>query len=501
MDKSLLICLLLFPGICLSSFEADVEEEPLFTTTAPTTPFMCNTKPGDSGVLDSTSDSWSDIHPWHTTTVPTTTTTTESTAQEEKDDEDTETVEEKSDEAEDLNDLENQDNECTQDATPEDIQKFSQAVMDFSVDLLKQTDPEFKKPHVIISPFSVALGLLQLSLGAGEETEKRLLETLHLKSVKCLHSQLRRTQHELTSSIMKIASRMYIKKGFKIKKDFMKRAEKWYGSKTLNLAKNKEQNLESINEWVRKATEGMIPKFLSEIPADMVLMLLNAMYFKGIWHNKFDPSMTVQDTFHINDELTVPVDMMTAQKFPLRWYNHELLDSQVAKLPFKGNMSFVVVTPFQFKWNISKLLDNFNQSDIYHRFPRPKQTLFRMPKLNLDFKLELTQALSNLGLGQLFSKPDLSGISDEPLYVSSVQHQSNLVLNEEGAQAAAATAVITSRSLASYSINRPFLFFLFDDATRLPLFLGYVRNPSPDSYYKKKELNFQSNPDKGSIPK
>uniref|UniRef100_A0A8C5PDZ9 Serpin family F member 2 n=1 Tax=Leptobrachium leishanense TaxID=445787 RepID=A0A8C5PDZ9_9ANUR len=393
----------------------------------------------------------------------------------------------------------NQDSECDENTPPEEIQKFSQAVMAFSIDLLKQADPEFKKPNLIISPFSVALGLLQLSLGAGEKTQKILLETLHMQSVKCLHSTLNTVRHDLTESVMKIANRMYLKKGFQIKKDFAKKAEKWYGAKPHNLAGSKEQNLRLINKWVNDVTEGMIPKFLSEIPANMVLMLLNAMYFKGVWRNKFDPSMTVQDVFYINDDLTVPVDMMTAQKFPLRWYIHEHLDCQVVKLPFKGNTSFVVLMPQQFQWNLSKILDNFNLTDVYNRIPRPKQTLFRMPRLNLDFKLELLNPLSNLGLGHLFSNPDLSGISDEQLFVSSVQHQSNLDLNEEGAEAAAATAVITSRSLTSYSINRPFLFFLFEDSVELPLFLGYVRNPSPDSFYKKKELNFQNSEGKDPI--
>ncbi|XP_053313075.1 alpha-2-antiplasmin [Spea bombifrons] len=500
MEKTL-IFLLIIPGIFssaeLTSGDA-LDTEISRTTTVCTT---CNTEIPSSGVADSTSDSWSDIHPWVTTEYPTTATTTEETTTTEPSEHlENEPNKETSSEVDDQDDSKDHDDQCDENAQPEEVKKFAEAMMDFSIDLLKHADPELKKPNVVISPFSVALGLLQLSLGAGKDTEKKLLETLHVQSLKCLHNTLNNVREELKKT-MKMASRIYLKKGFRIKKCFLKRSEEWYGSKTLNLARNKDDNLESINKWVREVTEGMIPKFLSDMPSDVVLMLLNAMHFKGVWKNKFDPNMTVQDVFYVSDDLTVPVDMMTAQKYPLRWFLHENLDSQVAKLSFKGNMSFVVVMPLHYQWNLSKILDNFNRTELYSRFPKEKQTFLRMPKLQLDFKLELNNALSTLGLGELFHHPDLSGISDESLFVSSVQHQSSLEVNEEGAEAAAVTAVITSRSLASYSINRPFLFFLFDDARGLPMFLGYVRNPSPGSYYKKKEFRFQDKNGKGSIPK
>ncbi|KAM8976222.1 alpha-2-antiplasmin [Pelodytes ibericus] len=497
MDKAVLFCLLILPGICYTSADSDVDVAATQSSegagTLYTSPYT--TVASTLGIADSTSDSWLDLNP-ATTVQDLTTTATEATCNTKAD-----SAEEKSSETDDLDGLENNDGECEQNPSPMEIQKFSKAMMAFSIDLLKQADPQQTKPNVVMSPFSVALALLQLSIGAGKETEKKLLETLHMQSMKCLHNTLSKVQNDLTKTVMRIANRLYVKKGFQIKQSFLKRVENWYGSKALNLAKGKEENLKSINKWVSDATEGMIPTFLSDIPANMVLMLLNAMYFKGIWRNKFDPSMTIQDTFYVNDELSVPVDMMTAQKYPLRWFMHEQIDSQVAKLSFKGNMSFIVIMPLHFQWNLSKILDNFNQTEIYHRFTKEKHTFLRMPKLSLDFKLDLSQALSSLGLGHLFTNPDLSGISDEPLFVSSVQHQSSLKLNEEGAEASAATAIITSRSLASYSINRPFLFIIIDDSTGLPLFLGYVRNPNPGYFYKEKEFRFKDKPDKGSIPK
>ncbi|KAM4045314.1 alpha-2-antiplasmin [Anomaloglossus baeobatrachus] len=176
----------------------------------------------------------------------------------------------------------------------------------------------------------------------------------------------------------------------------------------------------------------------------------------------------------------------------------------VARLPFKGNTSLVIIIPLQTNWNLSRILDNLNRTELYRRFYKEKPTSLKVPKLNLDFKLELSQVLSNLGLGQLFSHPDLRGISDEPLCVSSVEHQSTLLLNEEGVEAAAATASFMTRSFSTFSINRPFLFFLYDDITGLPLFTGYVRNPKPGSEKKRNEPLYspENKPiTKGSIPK
>lgn len=96
--------------------------------------------------------------------------------------------------------------------------------------------------------------------------------------------------------------------------------------------------------------------------------------------------------------------------------------------------------------------------------------------------------LPEAGLQELFQAPDLRGISDQSLVVSSVQHQSTLELSEAGVEAAAATSSAMSRmSLSSFSVNRPFLFFILEDTTSLPLFVGSVRNPNPGAQRERKE--------------
>lgn len=83
------------------------------------------------------------------------------------------------------------------------------------------------------------------------------------------------------------------------------------------------------------------------------------------------------------------------------------------------------------------------------------------------------------GLGMLFSGPDLSRISEGPLVVSGVQHASSIELNEQGAEASAATSVTLVRTIPTFAVNMPFIFALVDDASYTPLFLGMVTNPNP----------------------
>ncbi|XP_075710285.1 alpha-2-antiplasmin [Rhinoderma darwinii] len=499
MDK-VVVCLLVLAGICCSSAEVSIEE--CITDTTATTPVHTTPLPETthSSVVDSTSDSLSDLYP-HLTEFFTT-----STAAPVENTEADQTAAPQNDEYshEDDDPASSSSEKCEGELSHADMQTFRQAMNAFSKDLLKEVLVETHNPNVVVSPFSIALGLLQLTLGAENETEKKILETLHVESIKCLHEKYHEVLKRLVKTSLSVATRLYVKKELHIKTNFLRRSERLYGTKPVKLQRNMHQNLVAINNWVKNATGGKLPNFLSNIPANVVLMLLNAIHFKGIWRNRFDPSKTMPDVFNVNEEETVLVEMMHSAKYPLSYFVHEKLDSQVARLPFKGNMSFVVVMPLQTNWNISRILDNLNRSELYQRFPKEKPTVLKVPKLNLDFKLELSHILSNLGLGQLFSHPNLKGISEESLFVSSVEHQSVLQMNEEGVEAAAATASVMSRSLSTFSINRPFLYFLFDDITGLPLFLGLVRNPKPGSPRKRKEQSFVPELKliaKGSIPK
>ncbi|KAM9210169.1 alpha-2-antiplasmin isoform 1-T2 [Dugong dugon] len=378
--------------------------------------------------------------------------------------------------------------DCGGTSTPEQTRRLAQAMMAFTTDLFSLVADTSTSPNLILSPLSVALALSHLALGARNQTLQRLQQVLHADSEPCLPHLLSRLYRDLGPGAFRLAARMYLQKGFPIKEDFLEQSEQLFGTKPMSLLGRQGDDLANINQWVKDATEGKIENFLSELPENTVLLLLNAIHFQGLWRNKFDPSLTQRDTFHLDKQFTVPVDMMRAHKYPLRWFLLEQPDVQVAHFPFKNNMSFVVVVPAQFEWNVSQVLANLSWDTLHQPEVQERPTDVRLPKLHLKYQLDLVAILSQLGLQKLFQAPDLRGISDQNLVVSSVQHQSTLELSEAGVEAAAATGTAMSRmSLSSFSVNRPFLFLLFEDTTGLPLFVGIVRNPNPGMEREHKE--------------
>ncbi|TSN39300.1 Alpha-2-antiplasmin [Bagarius yarrelli] len=347
-------------------------------------------------------------------------------------------------------------------------------IMKFGLELLENLKTDPKQSNIIISPLSVSLALSQLALGARNETEELLLQRLHADTVPCYHKALKSLLHHVRKNALQIASRIYLADGFKPDQMFMEESFKIYDSKPAALT-----DLEEINEWVEKFTNGHIPDFLSSLPPNLVMMLINAVHYKGEWLRRFDPHFTSSEPFYIDDKQIINVDMMLGPKYPLSLFNHNELDAQIARFPFKGNMSLIIVMPMSGSIDVSAIAGKLNISDLYNHFPREKRMQVKLPKFRLDFTQDLEEALTGMGLGELFSNPNLDGISKGPLLVSSVQHKSSIEINEEGAEAAAATSVTISRSNPSFTVNQPFFFALIDDSTKTPIFLGVISNPNP----------------------
>ncbi|EHB07112.1 Alpha-2-antiplasmin [Heterocephalus glaber] len=384
--------------------------------------------------------------------------------------------------------------DCKDTPAPEETHRLAQAMMAFSADLFSVVAQTSTSPNLILSPLSVALALSHLALGAQNQTLRSLEKVLHADFGPCLPHLLSHICQNLGPGTFRMAARMYLQKGFPIKEEFLEQSAQLFGAKPVNLMGRQEDDLANINQWVKEATEGKIENFLSEMPENTVLLLLNAIHFQSFWRSKFDPSLTQQESFHLDEEFTVPVDMMQAHAYPLRWFLLEQPEIQVAHFPFKNNMSFVVMVPTHFKWNVSQVLANLSWDTLNQPSLRERPTKVRLPKLHLKHQLDLVATLSQLGLQELFRAPDLRGISDQGLVVSSVQHQSTLELSEVGVEAAAATSTAMSRmSLSSFSVNRPFLFFILEDTTGLPLFVGSVRNPNPSAQPQLQEQ--QDSPD------
>ncbi|KAL0973220.1 hypothetical protein UPYG_G00200510 [Umbra pygmaea] len=335
-----------------------------------------------------------------------------------------------------------------------------------------KTGPE--QSNVILSPLSISLALSQLALGAMNETEKLLMQHLHGDTLPCYHMSLQNFLERLRKNDLQVATRIYIQPGFEPKPEFVNQSQYLYESEPVSFT-----GVDEVNEWVEKATNGKVTEFMSSVPPNLLLMLINAVHFKGEWKARFDPRFTSKDVFYIDDKHVVNVEMMMGPKYPLSLLIDPDLEAQVARFPFKNQMSLLVVMPMNGQVNMSHLATKLNISDLYARLPEERSMQVKLPKFKLDYSQDLQEALTKIGMGELFTSPNLAAIAEGPLVVSAVQHKSSMEVSEEGAEAAAATSVVISRSNPSFSLNQPFFFALMDDETQAPVFLGVITNPNP----------------------
>ena len=235
-----------------------------------------------------------------------------------------------------------------------------------------------------------------------------------------------------------------------------------------------------INAWVRQRTRELIPSIIDEAPEEIGLVAINALYFKDRWKTPFDLARTQPEPFQTASGKPVDVKMM---------------HSPVAKFGFRQNDRFIAA-------ELGYANDDFKLVVVTTKSTAARVAEFAavagwlggqefamsngeigMPKLSLTAAEEMLRPLDALGLRSARQMPDaLSGFSAMSLMITRVVQKLDLRLNEEGTEAAAATAVVTTRSLGTMGhirmiIDKPFMFALRDQKTGLILFMGYVNVP------------------------
>ncbi|XP_041665129.1 serpin peptidase inhibitor, clade F (alpha-2 antiplasmin, pigment epithelium derived factor), member 2b [Cheilinus undulatus] len=348
------------------------------------------------------------------------------------------------------------------------------AIQKLGVQLLQNLETTPGQPNIIISPFSISLALSQLALGSVNETHKLLMHHLHENSLPCYHESLHNVLIYLRNDLQ-IATRIFLRQGFEPKQEFVNESRRLYDSEPAVL-----ESLEQINNWVEKATNGMMTDFLPALPPNLLVMLINAVHFKGEWKARFDPRFTSRGVFYLDDKSMIDVEVMEDAKHPLSLFTDNELDAQVASFPFQKSMSLLVVMPMSGQVNMSSLTAKLNVSDLYERLPKQRAVQVKVPKFKLEYAQELQDVFTKLGLGEVFTNPNLADMADGPLLVSSVMHKSSMEINEEGAEAAATTAIVISRaSNPVFHLTQPFFFALMDEKTHVPIFMGVINNPNP----------------------
>lgn len=363
----------------------------------------------------------------------------------------------------------------------------------FTIDLYKQllSQSSIETENIVVSPFSIAAALSMTLAGAKENTATEIFSVLHTNS-DLIHGQFSEffaTVSTYAPDVMlDVANRLYSEKTFGVLEDYLAALKKFYNSTVVPVDfKNEAEAARlAINTWVGETTRSKIKDLLPNgiVNSSTVLVLINAIYFKGLWKDQFNPKVTDLQEFHTSKESSKEVHMMYKQtRFRINTACTDL-NANAIEIPYKGGKtSMVILLPHEVDGlaeleaalTPSKLMDVLNGLTS-------RTVALRLPRFRIEYSLNLKKTLLAMGVKDLFSdKADLSGIDGrKDLTVSAAVHKAFVEVNEEGTEAAAATAMVIMKKCAvmaiPFSVDHPFMFFIRSHDPDVILFAGSVRD-------------------------
>ncbi|XP_057631625.1 pigment epithelium-derived factor [Chionomys nivalis] len=365
------------------------------------------------------------------------------------------------------------------------VNKLAAAVSNFGYDLYRLRSSANPTANVLLSPLSVATALSALSLGAEQRTESVIHRALYYDLIS--NPDIHGTYKELLASVtapeksLKSASRIVFERKLRVKSSFVAPLEKSYGTRPRILTGNPRIDLQEINNWVQAQMKGKIARSTREMPSAISILLLGVAYFKGQWVTKFDSRKTTLQDFHLDEDRTVKVPMMSEPKAILRYGLDSDLNCKIAQLPLTGSMSIIFFLPLMVTQNLTMIEESLT-SEFIHDIDRELKTIqavLTVPKLKLSYEGEVTKSLQEMKLQSLFESPDFSKITGKPVKLTQVEHRAAFEWNEEGADSSPNPDLQPVRLTfpLDYHLNQPFIFVLRDTDTGALLFIGKILDP------------------------
>jgi len=362
----------------------------------------------------------------------------------------------------------------------------------FAFDLFEQLHSTEGDSNIFFSPYSISQALVMTYAGANGETKTQMAQALHFEQEdNILHSAFNALDLSLNSDdgnyTLDVANSLWVEQNFTIKMNYLDTIMLNYGAglHLVDFINETEATRVAINRWVEQKTRDRIQEL---IPKNMIspytrLVLVNAIYFKASWINKFYADATTNEDFTLTDNSIKSTPTMHQTDH----FNYSETDRyqaiELLYTTYKSSMLIILPKEGNFKTVLSTLSSSYDESIGALSLTKVALSL---PKFEFTTKLyPLSQMLQSLGMIDAFSEiADFSGITDETLFISEVLHKAFIKVDENGSEAAAATAIVMETTgigleeeIIDMDISRPFIFFIQDRNTHQILFMGLVNEP------------------------
>ena len=359
----------------------------------------------------------------------------------------------------------------------------------FGFDLLNEINKtEEQNKNIFVSPLSVSFALAMTYNGADNETKTAMEQALRLNGLTTdeINSSFKNIMNSLIGLDPKvtldIANSIWYRENFHVEQNFIDVNKNYYNAEVNALDFGAPQAKDIINNWVAANTNNKIKKIIDELSTETVMILINAIYFKGNWKYKFEKDATDTKPFYLADGTTKNVLMMQ-QEGDFNYLSTDLFTA--VELPYGDEkFSMLIMLPKQDKTTndiINELNDN-NWNTWLNSFEKTNDINVIIPKFKFKYDKILNDVLKNMGMEIAFmGGADFSKINpSENLSISKVIHKTYVDVNEEGTEAAAVTAVLLDNCAGQsnvFNANKPFVFAIKEKSTNSILFIGKLANP------------------------
>jgi serpin B len=377
--------------------------------------------------------------------------------------------------------------------TPE---AFAATLDRFGLALLRELSAGTGDGNVLVSPLSIAVALAMVAKGAERPARDAIATTLGIegqptavtaRAMADFLRRLRRTADGGGDVTFIAANGIWTAPGLDVFPAFVEALELRFGAEPRRIDFAGPGAAGEINAWVAEATRGMIPEIVGGLSPSTTMVLANALYFKGLWTNPFDPADTTDRPFTTaaGGTANVPTMMLSNTRLMYR----EDAWSQAVELPYGvGGFSLRIVLPKDPVVGLAELVERAlaDAGSLGDQGFQEIEGTVALPRFDIGYGASLPDALRALGLGPALDDPNsFAGIASPPPALGNILHRAALSVDEEGSVTAAATAVIMTRALASKErfemiVDRPFLVVLRHRRTGVPAFVGFVADPAGD---------------------